>query len=144
MEYNLIAADNWDIDRLIRYKLDSILDYAADLSNDEINRIKEYVKNNIPIKLNKYKIISVDNKKVGCLLVENKDNGVLLDEIYIDEEYRNKKIGSNIIRNILLNNNIVYLWVYKSNKAVSLYKRMGFKIIEETDTRYYMKYEFNK
>jgi ribosomal protein S18 acetylase RimI-like enzyme len=95
--------------------------------------------------LNNYKIINVGNKKVGCLLVENKDDGVLLDEIYIDEEYRNRKIGSDIIKKILLNNSIVYLWVYKLNKkAISLYKNLGFIVIEETDTRYHMKYEFNK
>jgi hypothetical protein len=43
MKYNLIAADNNDINQLIRYKLNSIFEYAKDLSKDEINRIKKYV-----------------------------------------------------------------------------------------------------
>lgn len=35
----------------------------------------------------------------------------------------------------------IYLWVYKQNKkAIKLYKRLGFKIINETDTRYFMKH----
>lgn len=42
---------------------------------------------------------------------------------------------------ILDNNDVVYLWVYKENeKAISLYKKLGFNVIEETESRYYMKY----
>ena len=82
-----------------------------------------------------------NKNKVGCLLVTKKDDGVILDEIYLEEEYRNKGIGTDIIKNILKINPIVYLWVYKKNiKAISLYKKMKFKIINKTENRYYMKY----
>ena len=85
--------------------------------------------------------IIVDNKIVGCILLTNNDNGKLLDEIYLEEEYRNKGIGTKIIMDILDNNDVVYLWVYKENeKAISLYKKLGFNVIEETESRYYMKY----
>ena len=31
------------------------------------------------------------------------------------------------------------IWVYKENiKAISLYKKLGFEVVEETQTRYYM------
>ena len=37
---------------------------------------------------------------------------------------------------------VVYLWVYKKNhKAIRLYKRLGFEVSEETETRYLMKAE---
>ena len=75
------------------------------------------------------------------MLLTNNGNGKLLDELYLEEEYRNNKIGTDIIKNILNKNDVVYLWVYKLNtKAISLYKRLGFQIMEETETRYYMKY----
>ena len=78
------------------------------------------------------------------MLTEEFD-GKLINEIYLEEEYRNKGIGSDIIKNIINVHDIVYLWVYKLNsKAISLYKKLGFIIIEETDTRYYMKYEKRK
>ena len=65
-------------------------------------------------------------------------------EIYLEEEYRNKGIGTKIIMDILNNNDVVYLWVYKDNKkALSLYKKLGFNVLEETETRYYMKYKNN-
>lgn len=75
------------------------------------------------------------------ILLTNNDDGKLLDEIYLEEEYRNKGIGTKIIMDILNNNDVVYLWVYKENeKAISLYKKLGFNVIEETESRYYMKY----
>ena len=141
MNYRLVSATKSDILKLIEYKLESIFDYAENLSLEEINQINDYVKSNVPKELNNYKIICINDKKVGCLLITNKDDGVLLDEIYLEEKYRNKGIGTSIIKEILSNYNIVYLWVYKLNtKALSLYKKLGFKIINETKTRYYMKY----
>ena len=141
MNYRLVSATKRDILKLIEYKLESIFDYVENLSLEEINQINDYVKSNVPKELNNYKIICINDKKVGCLLITNKDDGVLLDEIYLEEKYRNKGIGTSIIKEILSNYNIVYLWVYKLNtKALSLYKKLGFKIINETKTRYYMKY----
>ncbi len=141
MNYKLVNVTKNDISKLIEYKLKSIFDYAENLSLEEINQINDYVKSNVPKELNNYKVICIDDKKVGCLLITNKDDGVLLDEIYLEEKYRNKGIGTSIIKEILSNYNIVYLWVYKLNiKALSLYKKLGFKIINETKTRYYMKY----
>ena len=141
MEYKLLTSSNKDINRLIEYKKRTIYEYAKDLSNEEIDKINKYVTSEVLKLINDYCNIVVDNKIVGCLLLTNKDDGKLLDEIYLEEEYRNKGIGTDIIKNILKNNSIVYLWVYKKNiKAISLYKKMKFKIINETENRYYMKY----
>ena len=141
MNYKLMKADIDDVSTLIDYKLKNIFDYAENLSLEEIKQINNYVKSNVPKQIDDYKVICINDKKIGCLLVINKDDGVLLDEIYLEEKYRNKGIGTSIIKKILSNYNIVYLWVYKLNtKALSLYKKLGFKIIDETETRYYMKY----
>ena len=86
----------------------------------------------------------VNNKIIGCLMLTDYGAGKLLGELYIEEAYRNQKIGTSIITNIINDNNHVYLWVYKENiKAISLYKSLGFKIKEETETRYYMEYSNN-
>ncbi len=142
MKYNLVKPTNDDIKILIEYKKNIIYEYAKDLSKEEVDKINNYVENNVPKLLNQYSIIKVNNEIIGCLLVTPKDDGVLIDELFLEEKYRNKGIGTNIINKVLKNNNIVYLWVYKDNiKAVSLYKRIGFKIIEETESRYYMQYK---
>ncbi len=141
MKYNLINATNKDTDYIKKSKLYNIFTYADDLPKDEVMRINNYVDEHIPVEITDYKIIMCNKNKVGCLLVAKKDDGVILDEIYLEEEYRNKGIGTDIIKNILKINPIVYLWVYKKNiKAISLYKKMKFKIINKTENRYYMKY----
>ena len=144
MKYMLEEALSNNVEFLIKCKLNSIFEYANNLSNDEMMKIKNYVNKKVPIQLKDYKLIKVDNKIIGCVLVEQKDDGVLLDEIYIEKDYRNKGIGTDIIKKILIENKIVFLWVYKLNvKAINLYKKCGFYIIGETETRYYMQYRSN-
>lgn len=141
MEYKLLKSSSNDINRLIEYKKRTIYEYAKDLSAEEINKINRYITSEVPKLIDVYCNIMVDNKIIGCLLLTNKDDGKLLDEIYLEKVYRNKGIGTEIIRDILSNNDIVYLWVYKKNdKAISLYRKLGFNVIEETESRYYMKY----
>ena len=141
MEYKLLKSSSNDINRLIEYKKRTIYEYAKDLSAEEINKINRYITSEVPKLINVYCNIMVDNKIIGCLLLTNKDDGKLLDEIYLEKVYRNKGIGTEIIRDILSNNDIVYLWVYKKNdKAISLYRKLGFNVIEETESRCYMKY----
>lgn len=141
MEYKLLKSSSNDINKLIEYKKRTIYEYAKDLSDEEINKINRYITSEVPKLIDVYCNIMVDNKIIGCLLLTNKDDGKLLDEIYLEKVYRNKGIGTEIIRDILSNNDIVYLWVYKKNdKAISLYRKLGFYVIEETESRYYMKY----
>ena len=87
MNYKLMKADIDDVSTLIDYKLKNIFDYAENLSLEEIKQIDDY------------KVICINDIKIGCLLVVNKDDGVLLDEIYLEEKYRNKGIGTSIIKN---------------------------------------------
>lgn len=141
MNYELLKSSNDDIDRLIEYKKKTIFEYANNLSDEEIDKINNYVDHEVPKQIDNYYNIVINNKVIGCLLLRDIDDGKLLDEIYLEEEYRNKGIGTNILNKVLNDNNIIYLWVYKDNeKAISLYKRLGFNIIDETETRYYMKY----
>ena len=141
MNYKLIKSSSDDIEKLINYKKKIIYEYAKDLSESEINDINNYVEDKVPKLINNYFNIVVDDKIVGCLLLTDIDDGILLDEIFLEEEYRNKGIGTDIIKNVISNNDIIYLWVYKENlKAVSLYKKLDFNVIEETESRYYMKY----
>lgn len=141
MEYKLINSKEEDINYIKKAKLNTILTYATNLTEKEKLKINNYVDINVVKDLKEYKIIAINDKKVGCLLVKNIDNGVMIDEIYIDKEYRSLGIGTNIIKNILDINKNVYLWVYKDNeKAVSLYKRLGFIVVDETESRYYMKH----
>lgn len=141
MKYTLQSSSKKDMNTLIKFNLNTILEYANNLSKEELIRINTYVKDEVNNQINNYQLININGKICGCILVENKDDGVIIDELYLEEEYRNKGIGTDLINNVITNNKIVYLWVYKDNvKAISLYKRLGFLIINETKNRYYMKY----
>ena len=142
MNYILVKSSNDDVEKLIEYKKETVFKYANNLSEEEKNKINNYINNNIASEIKNYCNIVINDNIVGCLLLIDKEDGKLLDEIYLKKEYRNKGIGTDIIKNITKENNIIYLWVYKSNtKAISLYKKLGFSIIQEEETRYYMKYE---
>ena len=141
--YKLVKASKKDIPRLIQYKKDIIYMYSKGLSEEEEEKenINEYVINSVNEIFKDYYNIIIDDKIIGSVCIRDLENAKLLDEIYLEKEFRNKGIGTDIIRKIIENNESVYLWVYKENiKAVSLYKRLGFKIIDETESRYYMEY----
>ena len=140
--YKLESATKNDIELLISYKLATILDYAKESPKGEIEKITNYVKTTVSTKIDDYKIIIINNKKIGCLLLEKYEDGILLNELYLDKNYRRKGIGTNILNNVLNNNFKVYLWVYKENTlALNLYKKLGFKIKETTESRYFMQYD---
>ena len=66
MNYELIKSYNNDIERLIKYKKKTIYEYAKNLSEEEINRINNYVSINVPKLLNDYFNILINNKVIGC------------------------------------------------------------------------------
>ena len=140
--YKLVKASKKDIPRLVQYKKDIIYMYSKDLAKDEKENINEYVITSVNEIFKDYYNIIIDDKIIGSVCIRDLENAKLLDEIYLEKEFRNKGIGTDIIRKIIENNKNVYLWVYKKNKkALLLYKRLGFTIEEETESRYYMNYD---
>ena len=142
VNYQLEPAGNGDVERIRKYKLASILDYAGDLNQAELDRINRYVDEQLPKQLGYYQNVICGGVTVGGILVRQIDDGLLLDEIFIEKKYRGRGIGSSVIKNILsCSNDSVFLWVYKANvDAIRLYRNLGFVVVDETNTRYYMAY----
>lgn len=139
-KYELINAKKEHIPKIKQYKLSTIFEYAVDISEEEKPQIYNYVDNSIPKWQSQYQMIVVNNLVVGNVLVTPYEDGSLLDEIYIEEGYRNQGIGSSILENIVNQYSPLYLWVYKENKkAIRLYEKFGFEIWKETETRFLMK-----
>ena len=94
-------------------------------------------------KENNFLIVTIDNEKVVGFLFgyvnyekSNQKNAVAnLSFIYVDEEYRNKKIGSSLIEyyiNLLKNKNIRFVEVKCFNDniyAKKLYKKYEFGVL---------------
>lgn len=139
--YTLKIANIKDISLLETWKLQTVLDYAGKLSIEEQEKISNYVHNEVLEYLHFFELIEVSSSIVGCVLVRPYQDGYLLDEIYLEKEYRNLGIGSSILKNKTMQFSPLYLWVYKDNKkAISLYKRIEFFVKEETATRYFMEF----
>ena len=94
------------------------------------------------VKINEVKIIVYDYQDIGWVQVTNRKNTVDLAQIHLLEPYRNQSIGTVIIRQIQQNavaaGKAVTLAVVKGNPALTLYKRLGFKITREDGKKHYM------
>ena len=112
MKYSLVDASIDYINYLKQAKSNIIYTYANNLTEEEKIKINNYIDTSIPKELKEYKIILFNNKAIGCLLIKKQDDGVLLDEIYLEESYRSLGIGTEIIKNILDINNIFNLFIY--------------------------------
>jgi predicted acetyltransferase len=142
MEYIIKKATKKDISILIKFKLDTII--TNQITTKEKTKIEKYVLNSINKNYKSYKIILINNNIIGAYLVMPYNNiDLLLDEIYMINEYRNRGIGSAIIADIMKNTKkAIYLWVYKDNaNAIKLYEALGFIIIQNTETRFQMVYK---
>ncbi len=87
-------------------------------------------------------VIVLNGRDIGVIAVERKDTEFFLTRIYLLPAYQNQGIGSRLIQALLreaFDRHLpVRLRVLKVNPARRLYERLGFKVVEETDTHYFM------
>jgi len=89
----------------------------------------------------KNKIIVSENEDIGYLEINEEDNIVYIVELEILPEYQGRGIGSSIISDIVeyagASQKRVRIGCFKINRgAKRVYERLGFKVIEETETHY--------
>jgi len=89
-------------------------------------------------------IITYQGAEVGWLALRREQQHIDVTAIYISPEYQNRRIGSFLLRQVLLEARDkrvpVKLGVLKVNpRARKLYESLGFRPVSETDTHYLMK-----
>lgn len=91
-----------------------------------------------------HSIILNFDKPIGRLLVSRKDDELRLVDIALLGEVRGQGIGAKLIADLLelavRENKPVRLHVEKSNPALRLYQRLGFQILEDTGTQFFMEW----
>ena len=100
-----------------------------------------WVQRKIETYIEEYQRILFDGELAGYYRFHQDGDKMELDDLYIFPQYRNQQIGTTIIEKCLLETDLpVYLFVFiKNTKAVELYKRIGFEIVETIqDSRYIM------
>ena len=77
------------------------------------------------------RIILLNGRPVGRLMVDRNDEAILLRDIALLTEYRNSGIGSRLIEELLQEaasaGKLVHLHVLAMSPAVRLYERLGFR-----------------
>jgi ribosomal protein S18 acetylase RimI-like enzyme len=76
------------------------------------------------------RIIALEGRPVGRLLVDRNETELLLRDIALQKEFRNSGIGSRLIRDLMKEATAagkpIRLHVVASSPAVRLYERLGF------------------
>lgn len=110
-----------------------------DLTKINIDIIKDFENKKLDKHIQDYTLIFEENNFVGCFLFTDENEYFELDDLYIKEEYRSRGIGTYILKkykNIATCNKPLIFYVFKQNKrALDLYLKLGFIIIEDLGTR---------
>ncbi len=144
MNYNLREISWLDKEFIYEVKKESNYMYIEQLWGwDEDYQIQDF---NTDFKLSEFKIIVSDNKDIGFIQLEESNSNVNITEIHIIPEYRGQGVGSQIINGILRDeknqNKTISIGCFLLNqRAKNLYERLGFKIVNETETHYVMEYD---
>ena len=129
-----------DLDFLYSLHVATMREYVDQVWGwDDVYQESLFQKNYIPANI---QIITSDGKDIGMLSIEERENDIFLRTIEIHPNLQRKGSATTIIKNILAKglqkNKPVFLQVLKVNPARQLYERLGFAIIEETNTHYKM------
>lgn len=139
---NLIygPAEENDIEPLFQFNKD-IIDHYEDVSKIDYSKVLSWVRNKLQKHIGEYTCVCLNNQKAGYYHFCPVDRKMELDDLYLFPQYRNRGIGSEIIRKCVAGTDLpIFLYVFKKNTgAVSLYQKFGFRITETVcGTRYIM------
>jgi ribosomal protein S18 acetylase RimI-like enzyme len=71
------------------------------------------------------------------------DGALFLAQLFVDGPFRRRGIGSEVVRVLIEEaaqaGKALTLGVVKTNPAIGLYKRLGFRITHDDDRKFYMR-----
>lgn len=129
-----------DIERIYRLSKRLIDDYE-NIESIDYDKVLKWTRRKIEKWIDEYSVIYSDRKKAGYYhFFKNEDGEYEIDDLYIFPEYQNQGIGSEVIKKCCLSVNApVMLYVFiKNEKAVVLYKRLGFEIVQTVNSSRYI------
>ena len=89
-----------------------------------------------------FNIIQIDDKPVGRLYIDHREDEIRLIDIALIPDYRSRGIGSGLLSDIITDaakvKKPVRIHVEKYNPALRLYERLGFLKIGDTGVYYLM------
>lgn len=121
----------------------NLIDRYENIQSIEYDKILKWVRRKIENCISEYTCVYVNNEKAGYYhLFKNDEELFELDDLYIFSDYQRRGIGTEIINRCCMEaNSPVYLYVFIKNMgAVSLYERLGFKVLQTIgNSRFFMR-----
>lgn len=144
MEITYGSAKPEDIACIYQFNQQLIDSYEA-IENIAYDKVLNWVRHKLENAIWEYTTVYADGQKAGYFhFHKNEDGEYEIDDLYIIPEFQNKGIGSEVIRKCCSSvKEPVMLYVFiKNQRAVSLYKRIGFVVVKTIkESRYIMKRE---
>jgi ribosomal protein S18 acetylase RimI-like enzyme len=89
------------------------------------------------------RIITLDRTDIGWLQSFVKDGALFLGQLFVDSSLRGQGIGTELVKGLIEEaasaGRAVTLGVVKTNPALRLYERLGFRITHEDERKFYMR-----
>ena len=93
----------------------------------------------------KAQVIRSDGVDIGWMQVSKAADGFHLDQIHLVDRFRGRGIGTRLIEGLLARARVmgtaVALNVIRGNPAISLYHRLGFRVVGEDKEKLRMRWE---
>lgn len=141
-------AEENDVDLLLDMKLDIILNNKNVLTMNKAELEKAVLEAEEQIRENliDYKVILKDEREIGFISVADSGETILIDCIYIMQEYRNNGIGTFILKEIIKTNyKPIIILIDKDNiKLINICEKIGFFVDENLENKIYMRCENDK
>ena len=126
----------------------SLINTYENIESIDYHKVLKWAHNKIEKCISEYTAIFADGKKAGYYHFYINEHGEYeLDDLYVFHEYQNRGIGSEIIKKCCesTDKQVTLYTFIKNDRAVALYKRHGFEIVNNiSKSRYLMKNQGRK
>jgi len=89
------------------------------------------------------RIITLDGTDIGWLQSFVKDDALFLGQLFVDVALRRRGIGTEIVKGLIgeaaTAGQALTLGVVKTNPALRLYERLGFRTTHQDERKFYMR-----
>lgn len=143
--YSLRTSKPEDAEFLFKVKVEAMKPISAILRTEPFDYDKEFTEYLAKFEPEKIQVIEYEGKAVGRLRIVRTPESIYIGGVQILSEFQNKGIGTEIFNDVIEESKLsgipVTLEVHHDNeKAISFYKKLGFKENGRTEKQLLMEY----
>lgn len=141
MDFKIESILDDEKEKIYIIKKKSIKKYVDEIWGwDEVYQIKDFADS---FKLSNFNKIVVKDKCIGFIEISESHSLINITEIHLVPKFQGQGIGSEVIKRVMdyakETDKSITIGCFKKNiKALKLYKRLGFKIIKETEYHFHL------